>query len=355
MLASLLCWVGAVGVADASQHVLTLHRGDTVLVEVLDADGQHVTVRHPVFGEVAVPLDDIASLQQAPQQAPQQVASASPASEPAGGVSQISARPGAATAPPAVDRAGRSPEAGRPQEPPPPPAAPAAAPAPAPAPEPEPEAVPWKGRLGAAFTGSQTTQTTYNLRLSGRLYRTAPESRTDLSVSYYLNSADGNITDNDLLARGEQNWLNPESEWEVFVQSTYQYDQFEAWAHRLSPYGGLGLQLVQEDDFMLNVKGGGGVTWEQGAGLVRPQALFEVEVNWKIDELQSLAGYSSIAPDVENPADFLATIKWDWRLRLGKESPLALNIGVREIYDSTPGSGANHSDFKLWAGVTWDF
>jgi len=355
MSPALLCCIGVLASADASQHVLTLHRGDRVLVEVIDADDAHITVRHPLFGEIAVPLDDIASLKQAPRpprssgvtlledDQPVNGQEDAPASEPP------AAAPSDATAPPAVDTAGRSPYAGRPPEPPP------ASPAPTQVPAPKAPAAPWKGRLGAAFTGSHTTQTTYNLRLSGRLHRTTPESKTDLSVTYYLNSADGELTDNDLLARGEQNWLDPDSIWEVFVQSTYQYDEFEAWAHRLSPYGGVGMQLIKEDDLKLSVKGGGGMTWEQGAGIVRPQAILEVESTWKIDDQQSIAGYSSIAPDVENPSDFLATIKWDWRMQLSKESPLALNIGVREIYDSTPGAGANHSDFKLWAGITWDF
>jgi len=81
----------------------------------------------------------------------------------------------------------------------------------------------------------------------------------------------------------------------------------------------------------------------------------EVESSIQLDSRQSIAGYSSIAPDVENPSEFLATIKWDWRIRLGDCSPLALALGIREIYNSAPGDGADHSDFKAWAGLTWDF
>ena len=354
MLIAALCCSALLAETPKTQHVLTLAQGDQFVVSLIRADNDELTVQHPLFGTLRVPHGQILSLKLL---SPPQEVVAAQTSEVAPEVTVPAAADHASTPVttrsqakpttladinevPMIDAAGRSDQAGRPPTPPP-------------APEPKPS--PWTGSIGAALTASKTATSTYNMRLSGSLNRTGKDSTTALSISYYLNSSDGEITDNDLLARGSHNWLRNDSDWELFVQSTYQYDEFEAWAHRVSPYAGVGYHLVDEEDLKCTIKGGGGMTWEQDAGVVRPQALLEFESSWKIDETQSLAGYSSIAPDVNNPSDYLATIKWDWRIRLGKSSPLALSLGVRNIYDSMPSLGANHNDFKAWAGVTLNF
>ncbi|MDP7070733.1 MAG: DUF481 domain-containing protein [Phycisphaerales bacterium] len=347
----MLAWIGVLGAvtgaAGPTGQLITLHRGDQILAEVVDVDQGAMVLKHPIFGEMRVPFSDIASVRpfSGTSDPDKSIAPDPSPSDNAGDAEGGDAR-GGRTVPlpiPVIDGAGRSGEAGMPPEPA------------APPPPPSPPAVPWTGSVGAAVTASDNTTSTYNLRLSGSLKRAASTSTTDLSVSYYLNSAGGVVTDNDLLARGQQNWFSEDTRWEVFVQSTYQYDQFESWAHRLSPYGGLGYRLFEEEEFELTLKGGGGMTWEQNVGLVRPQALFEVTTSWTINDRQSLEGYSSIAPDVNDPSNFLATMTFDWKIRLGEDSPLALSIGVRDIYDSTPTPGATHNDFKAWAGVVLSF
>ena len=343
----MIAWIGAAGAlvaaASPTEQLITLHRGDQILVEVTGVDQGTMLLRHHIFGQMRIPFSDIESVSPPPEAEAEAEAGATGARA-TGAPAPESPPDSAPPRPmPVVDGAGRSDEAGMPPDVQSPPL------------KPDPPAILWTGSVGAAVTASDTTTSTYNLRLSGALKRSAPTSTTDLSVSYYLNSSDGIVTDNDLLARGQQNWFSEDSRWELFVQSTYQYDQFESWAHRLSPYGGVGYRLLDEEDITLTIKGGGGMTWEQDAGLIRPQALFETTTSWTIDDRQSLQGYGSIAPDVEDPSNFLATIQCDWKIKLGKDSPLALSIGVRDIYDSTPSPGSTHNDFKAWAGVVLSF
>ncbi|MCP4839717.1 MAG: DUF481 domain-containing protein [Planctomycetes bacterium] len=347
----MIAWIGAigplVGAPSSAEQLITLYRGDELLAEVVGVDQGIMILQHPIFGEMRIPFSDIesvASIQTPPEVTPPEVTPPDTQSPNEAVATSDTADKRSTPIPvPIVDGAGRSDVAGMPSV-----IEPAAPPPPA-------LSAPWTGSVGAAVTASDTTTSTYNLRLSGSLQRTAPTSRTDFSVSYYLNSADGIVTDNDLLARGLQNWFSEDSRWEVFAQSTYQYDQFESWAHRLSPYGGLGYRLIDEDDLALTLKAGGGMTWEQDAGLIRPQTLFEVTTSWTIDDRQSLQAYSSIAPDVDDSSNFLATLQCDWKIKLGEESPLALSIGVRNTYDSTPSPGATHNDFKAWAGVVLSF
>jgi len=208
-------------------HLVELERGDRIIASSVSARENAIVLTHPILGELVLHPSDIASMRLV--NAP---------TEPSHDVHQ----------PAAVDAAGRSDQAGRPQEEPLPPAAASLAEG-------------WGGRLGAALTASKTSSETYNLRLSGQLKRDVTDSKTDISATYYLNAADGAVTDNDLRVRGDQNWMAHGSVWKPFLQATYQYDQFEAWAHRVSPYGGLGVELIGTDDVTLTLKGGGGVTW----------------------------------------------------------------------------------------------
>lgn len=89
--------------------------------------------------------------------------------------------------------------------------------------------------------------------------------------------------------------------------------------------------------------------------MTRPQALLEADGRLSLTELTSIQGYASVAPNVEEAADYLATLKVVLNTRLHSDSPMAINIGVRNVYDSTPGRGSTHNDFKLWTGLDWTF
>jgi hypothetical protein len=176
-----------------------------------------------------------------------------------------------------------------------------------------------------------------------------------INGSWYLNIADGAVTDNDMLVRGDQQWFLPDSPWQWFLQGTWQYDQFETWAHRVSPYTGVGLSVIDNEQARLTLKGGGGATWEYGPVGTRPQAIFEADGRLAVTDLAAMKGYASIAPNVRAIDDYLATLKLVLELRLDASSPMAINVGVRNIYDSTPGAGATHNDLKLWTGLDWTF
>lgn len=217
------------------------------------------------------------------------------------------------------------------------------------------EAAAWSGAMGAALTASRTSQETWNMRLSGRLGHSDASGSVAINGSWYLNIADGAVTDNDMLVRGDQQWFLPDSPWQWFLQGTWQYDQFETWAHRVSPYTGVGLSVIDNEQARLTLKGGGGATWEYGPVGTRPQAIFEADGRLAVTDLAAMKGYASIAPNVRAIDDYLATLKLVLELRLDASSPMAINVGVRNIYDSTPGAGATHNDLKLWTGLDWTF
>ena len=217
------------------------------------------------------------------------------------------------------------------------------------------KANPWIGGIGAALTVSRATQETLNLRLNARMKHSDDSGSADLDGTWYLNLSDGNVTDNDMLVRGERDWVLPRSGLTWFMQGTWQFDQFEQWAHRVSPYTGFGWTVIDKKAASLSLKGGGGATWEYGSGTVRPQVLLEADGHLALSERHAIKGYASIAPSIRSLDDYLATLRLVLQIQLRDDASLALNVGIRNIYDSTPGDGATHNDFKLWTGLDWTF
>lgn len=217
------------------------------------------------------------------------------------------------------------------------------------------EASSWKGSLSLAASTSRAANDTAEIRLGGTLRREDDAGKFDLAGAWYWNNVNGNTTDNDLLVRGSQEWFVKETKWLYFAQATWQYDQFENWGHRLSPYAGIGYKVYAQDDLNVTLKGGGGLTWQYQDGTTTPQLLFEINTEWKINDLQSLAGLVSIAPSPIDWSSYLATAQADWKLKLGSNTPWSITIGVRTIYDSKPTGGADANDFKAYVGLTMDF
>ncbi|MBT4766738.1 MAG: DUF481 domain-containing protein [Phycisphaerae bacterium] len=224
-----------------------------------------------------------------------------------------------------------------------------------PAAEEKPAPSPWAGSISLAATASDNSRSSYDIRLGASLKRKRELDQFDLTATWYWSQQDNITTDNDFLMRASQEWYIEKSRWLYFAQGTWQYDQFESWAHRVSPYAGVGYKLFDQDDLTLTIKGGGGATWNYHNNEVDPQLLFEMNTEWKINDRQSLTGFMSIAPDPVNWGNYLATIKADWKLKLGSDTPWAMTLGIRDIYDSRPGRGSNANDLKAYAGLTMDF
>ena len=219
----------------------------------------------------------------------------------------------------------------------------------------EDEPNPWTGSISLAASTSRAANTASNIRLGGSLRRKDDSGKTELAGTWYWNQSKGATLDNDILVRGTQEWYIKESRWLYFAQGTWQYDQFESWGHRVSPYAGVGYKWYEEDDLTMTLKSGGGVTWQYNTGTITPQLLFELNTDWKINDLQSLIGIMSIAPDPVDWGNYLATIQADWKLKLASDTPWAFSLGVRSIYDSRPSGGNGSNDFKAYAGLTMDF
>jgi putative salt-induced outer membrane protein YdiY len=216
---------------------------------------------------------------------------------------------------------------------------------------------PWKGTANVGFTYSDASSVTSSLNLGLNLERKTDLNTFLFEAKYFYSYDDGQVTDNDIFVNGDETYyFSKESPWSLFGTMTYQWDAFELWEHRLSPYGGVGYAFVRDDDLTWTGRFGAGGTWEyDGNRSFDPQFLFQTTVNWTIDKTQSIQGSAKIAPKMTEFSNYILTLQGNYRLRIGEDTPFSLNFSVLDIYDSDPGPDGNNNDLKLVVSLGYDF
>lgn len=216
---------------------------------------------------------------------------------------------------------------------------------------------PWSGSVLLGLTYSDASKVTLNLNLGGSLKKETDLETFLLTGKYFFARDSKAVTSNDVIIVGDQTWyLSKGSRWSIFAQATYQWDQFHNWEHRVSPYAGIGYELIKEEDLKVGARFGGGGTWQYaGKKGFTPQFFFELMADWEIDELQSLIGSVKFAPAMRNFSHYLLTTSFNYKLKLGSDTPLSFNFSVLDIYDSNPGHGSTANDLKVILSLGYDF
>lgn len=218
------------------------------------------------------------------------------------------------------------------------------------------EKSPWSGSVNLGLTYSDATDTSTAINFAFALNKNTDVDKFSWTTRYFYSRESGEVSSNDIISTLDQTWLVKDSPWSYFAMGTYQWDQFQAWEHRVSPYGGIGYSFVQETDLTLTGRFGAGGTWEyQGDPQFDPQLLFQFTGNWTIDDTQSFRGNVQIAPEVTDFENYLFTVSADYKLKLGKGSPFSFNLSVLNIHDSQPTDGASKNDLKVVVSFGYDF
>lgn len=219
---------------------------------------------------------------------------------------------------------------------------------------------PWSGSVNLGLTYSDNSSTNLTLNLGASAKRETKESVLSMNVQYFYSEDEKATTDNDVIANLDQTWILFDDDgprpWSYFAQGTYQWDEFETWEQRISPYAGIGYALKRTEDLTLDLRFGGGGTWQyEGDQSFRTQLLFEVNSSWTIDDRSSFTGAVKFAPDVSAFDEYFLTVSAVYKTKLMKASPLTFNISFLNIYDSEPGIGKNGNDLKLVLGLGYSF
>ena len=213
----------------------------------------------------------------------------------------------------------------------------------------------WSFTLGAAFGYVQNVNNEVNVRLSAQAEHNSELARLRINSVYFLNRSNGEIIDNDVEVSSIQDWFFPDSPLSIFVQGTYQWDEYELWEQRLSGYLGPGYKLINTPELNLDGRFGGGVTYEYGIPQLLPELLLSTEWNWQVDDRQRISGNFSYAPDVTETEQYRLSLNLEWNFRLQKEVGMSFYVGLRDEYQSIVPEGSTRNDLRIFGGIKYDF
>lgn len=221
------------------------------------------------------------------------------------------------------------------------------------------EKSPWSGSVNLGLTYSDATTRSASFNVSARATKETDFELLKLNASYFYSQSSGVVSSNDVLLSADQTWYiysgKVRSRWNAFAIVTYQWDEFQLWEQRTSPYAGLGYALVSEEDLHVGLRFGAGGTWEQANNEFDPQFLFEASTSWTVNDLQSVEGMARIAPNMSDFSNYILTLSGNWKVKLAKDSPFSLNLSVLNIYDSKPIDDGTNNDLKVVLSLGYDF
>ena len=332
--------------SDGHQDEVILADGDVIRGSITSETDEEVVLMHPVFKEMRIPRDHIVAIRRDAQNR----------SAPGFGevITGAGVRPPNSSMPPAgrkgmtadgveprgtttegEDPAGEA-EAGDPIE------------------ELTDESN-WTFVFGTAFGYVQNINNEINLRLSAQAEHTSNYARLRIDSAYFLNSTNDDVVDNDFRINTTQDWFIPSSDLSIFVQGSYQWDAFEIWEHRLSGYLGPGYSLIDDVDLTIDLRLGGGASYEYSTAMTLPEALVAVEWSWNIDERQKINGTCSYIPDVTRLEQYRLQLNGEWNFRLQKEEGLSFYVGIRDEFQSIVPEESTNNDLRVFGGIKYEF
>ncbi|HEX7010242.1 MAG TPA: DUF481 domain-containing protein [Phycisphaeraceae bacterium] len=339
--------MAALTVAAQAERVV-LHSGEVLQGRIIEQTPEHVVLDHSFLGRLTIPAAQVAAIEpDSAQTAPTATAPADadhapaatqpaepPASQPAETeppATQSEVDLGAAAVPPAL-----------------------AAPAPE---EKKPSFFDdWKASIALGLAGSQGNSETQSFNAHFNATKETPEDRWLADFSYFLSFNNGERNQNELKADLTKDWLMPESPWFFFAQGIYQYDEFEAWEHRFSGFGGMGYTFVKNDRLELIGRGGVGATYEMGlVDELVPEALFGASIlRWQLTDNQTLAASTTYYPALDDISEFRLVSSLEWSIKIDQADGLSLKLGINNEYESNVVEG-KHNDFKYYGALVFNF
>jgi hypothetical protein len=203
----------------------------------------------------------------------------------------------------------------------------------------------WKSRFLLGFSAESGNSEGVNINASVSTKRESEHHRTSGSATYFFGQDSGDTTSNKLIAKAIHDWLFQESPWSVFVE------------HRVASHVGAGYELIDDDDLQVLLRAGIGAAKEFNSPRNEfiPEGLLGAEVDWSIDETQTLTGYTTFFPDLDDTGEFRNTTGAEWSWKPGDESNMALNVGVYNEYQSKVPAGFEENDLRVYGGISFDF
>ncbi|MBW2244589.1 MAG: DUF481 domain-containing protein, partial [Deltaproteobacteria bacterium] len=193
----------------------------------------------------------------------------------------------------------------------------------------------WERSAELGFSGKNGSSESQDVHAGFELSFEDEQRRWLLDADYFFSSGNSETSKQNARMIVNRDWLRPDSPWFFFANGRWDWDEFQAWDHRLSALGGIGRSLTKTESFELRSRLGAGITREFGSpdDGFRPEGLIGLEASWQVTEGQTLNVGTTFFPDLSDLGEFRNLTTADWKVKLTEEG-LSLKIGIENEYET---------------------
>ncbi len=216
----------------------------------------------------------------------------------------------------------------------------------------------WTKSIDIGITGASGNSDNLSARVQVSAERKTDKMESTASALYRLTQQDSDNTENRFRFDLANNWLPPEgSKIRWWARGAYEYDEFQAWDHRVSASGGIGYEFVNNDKHTLvgRLGFGGSQTFGDDDENFRPEAVLGLDYAYQIKDNQRFVAGVEVLPDVSDPDYWRANSFARYEAVIDPTNGMTFKTGVTHKYDSKPGGDADKSDFEYFATLGWTF
>ena len=210
----------------------------------------------------------------------------------------------------------------------------------------------WDKEVTVGFSGSEGDTDEADLLVGGDLDYEDKRKRWQLRARYELSYTEDEKDDHNAQVSALRDWLFEESRWFAFSYTTYDFDEFEAWEHRVTTGLGPGYRIVPSGDFQLDLRTGPFITYEFGdEDDARPEYALGFFGRWKPNEHHSITARNVYFQTLDDGV-FRNVSALEWKLGIALAYGLSLKLGIHNEYDSASEDSKN--DLKYYSALAFD-
>lgn len=212
----------------------------------------------------------------------------------------------------------------------------------------------WDRNVGAGISGSDGNSKDMSLNASLGLSRSAKTFRGTLTSAFFFATKGSQTISNEFFANYQHDFLLGESDYFIFLQGRYQYDEFQAWKNRISSSTGVGYQILKRKKISLEAELGFGFSRSWGEeNQWRPEGVLGIVFSWKPLEGHEFTADATYYPDFSNLPEFRLLANAAYIVGIAQLDGLSLKFGLKNEYDSDqPGKNNN---LKYYGNLVYDF
>ena len=225
----------------------------------------------------------------------------------------------------------------------------------------------WDYKLEFGLIGTHGNSEDLNLRTGVRAERKSESNRLAFDANYRFGTSRGDTSENKWSAGGIIEWPFKGTKWTGFLQGRVESDEFASWDHRITGGAGvqyrlyerkkLGTEKASFGELDLTLRGGFGFRQEFGSQKdgFAPEGLLGASSRWYITERMRVNAESTFYPDFRDGGEFRVVSKADWTIDIDQMDGVSFKIGVEHEYDSQVNPGLAHNDVRGYATLVVNF